>query len=259
MSNNTGRKQYFEVKLFAEENENWSLDDNPQQVFERITSFSECAWCLHDKDDNAPHWHILIDLGAQHKKTLSALAKALNIPAAWINYIKKDMRTAFAYLIHDPAVCSDDSIKGKHQYDPSERHCTDGFKIPKAGDGASMMDQIDAIMQLSPASTVRERYNQCAEIGAVPAFLRYYHFNKDVLFEDKAQATIDHETWYKKCIERLENERAELVAAYSALIQYAYQEGMNTQQLAMYQLAADRVKGIVFTEISSVECEFYDD
>ncbi len=101
------------------------------------------AFILHDKDYNEKgeikkaHYHVILNLS--NAKSISALAKELNIGANYITPTKKSYINGLRYLIH-----ADD--KDKYQYELDEVQGPLKSRLKKAL--ASDVDESDAVLEL---------------------------------------------------------------------------------------------------------------
>lgn len=91
-------------------------DDNFKEQYEFLTKEKESIWIRHDQDIDddgnlkKPHYHFILKL--KNAKTISALAKYVNVQENMIEPVKKSFNGALKYLIHY-------GYDDKFQYDKS--------------------------------------------------------------------------------------------------------------------------------------------
>ena len=92
-------------------------DEKFDTQYFNLVQESESIWIRHDKDiddegkTKKPHYHFVLKL--KNAKTISALAKHLDVAENMIEPVKKSMNGSLKYLIHY-------GCDNKYQYDPQE-------------------------------------------------------------------------------------------------------------------------------------------
>lgn len=160
----------------------WEKTDsyNTEEVIQNIIDLNyDYAYILHDKDDAKPHYHIVIYLGRDQKKTLNTIFKEVAIPNKQDIEIMPSLKNALQYLIHY-------NNENKYHYSVDEVVGNLKDKLNQyinTNDEGFVVYKILEYIKEHPHITFYQLSQECYINGWWSAYRRNYTIIKDILYQ----------------------------------------------------------------------------
>lgn len=161
----------------------WEKSDSydTDEVIQHIIDLGyEYAYILHDKDDAKPHYHIVIYLGREVKKTLNTIYKEIGIPNKQDIEIQLSLKTALQYLIHY-------NNDNKYHYSTEEVVGSLKDKLNQyinTIDEGLVVNKILNYLKDNPTTNLYQLAQECYLNGWWATYRRNYSIIKDILYQE---------------------------------------------------------------------------
>ena len=164
----------------------WEKSDSydTEEVIQHIIDLNyEYAYILHDKDDAKNHYHIIIYLGREQKKTLNTIFKEIDIPNKQDIEIMPSLKNALQYLIHY-------NNDNKYHYSIDEVVGSLKDKLHQyinTNDESLVVNNILNFIKENPEVELYRLAQECYLNGWWSTYRRNYTIIKDLLYQFKGK------------------------------------------------------------------------